>query len=216
MWATATATRTSTSRFPRESGSGSGGSVATGTERSDTQTATALFFSANAPEMLGTALIGHLETSKELDLHDTARLFARSHAAMINSVIEAWRLKRDVGFWRPDAAIAGANLDGNPDTTAQPGWAPLLVNPPYSDYVSGHASATAPSVEVIRRTLGERTTLELFSSVSQTSRTYATLGELEHDAFHARIWSGLHFRDAMVDGYRLGHLTARRVMAAID
>ncbi len=42
-------------------------------------------------------------------------------------------------------------------------------------------------------------------------RSYATLTALEHDALHARIWGGLHFRDAMRDGYRLGHTTARRV-----
>lgn len=45
-------------------------------------------------------------------------------------------------------------------------------------------------------------------------RTYTSLSALEHDAFHARIWGGLHFRDAMEDGY-LGHTTADRVMRAI-
>jgi hypothetical protein len=45
-------------------------------------------------------------------------------------------------------------------------------------------------------------------------RTYAHLSELEYDAFHARIWSGLHFRRAMVDSYDIGHRTADRVMDA--
>ena len=27
----------------------------------------------------------------------------------------------------------------------------------------------------------------------------------------ARIWAGIHFRDAMDDGYYIGHETARRV-----
>jgi hypothetical protein len=42
------------------------------------------------------------------------------------------------------------------------------------------------------------------------------LTALEHDALHARIWGGLHFRDAMDDGYDLGHRTARAVAAAFD
>ena len=46
-------------------------------------------------------------------------------------------------------------------------------------------------------------------------RTYTSLTDLEHDALHARIWGGLHFRDAMEDGYLLGHRTARRVMRAM-
>ena len=32
---------------------------------------------------------------------------------------------------------------------------------------------------------------------------------------HARIWGGLHFRDAMEDGYLLGHTVARDVMCRI-
>lgn len=194
-----------------------GGTVESGTERTQAQTDTALFFNSNSATMVGDALVRHLETAGSgLSLADTALLFAEVHAAMTDSVIQAWRLKRDIGFWRPSEAIAGAGLDGNPATTPQAGWAPLVPNPPYSDYVSGHASLTAPAVEVIRRTLGERTALTLVSANSVTPRTYPTLGAIEHHASHARIWSGLHFRDAMVDGYRLGHRTARRVMAVLD
>ena len=46
-------------------------------------------------------------------------------------------------------------------------------------------------------------------------RPYATLTALEHDALHARIWGGLHFRDAMEDTYYLGHTTADEVMSVV-
>jgi hypothetical protein len=147
----------------------------------------------------------------------TAQLFARMHAAMTDSVIEAWRLKRDVGFWRPSEAIAGAATDGNSRTQPQAGWAPLVANPSYSDYVSGHASVTAPAIEMIRLTLGEAASLELRSAnplitdPAARVRTYPDLASIEFDAFHARIWAGLHFADAMDDGYTLGHQTARKV-----
>ena len=194
-----------------------GGTDASGTQRDQSQTDTALFFNSNSATMVGDALVRHLESGTEdLDLADTALLFARIHAAMTDSVIQTWRLKRDVGFWRPFQAIANAGLDGNPRTHPQAGWEPFIPNPPYSDYVSGHASLTAPAVEVIRRTLGERTPLELISVNSPTPRVYPRLRALERHALLARIWGGLHFRDAMVDGYRLGHATARRVMAVID
>jgi hypothetical protein len=81
--------------------------------------------------------------------------------------------------------------------------------------VSGHACLTAPAVEVIRRMLGETTPLELLSVNSSIPRTYATLSDLEDDAFHARIWSGLHFRTAMEDGYQIGHHTAAEVLTLI-
>jgi hypothetical protein len=129
-------------------------------------------------------------------------------------VIRCWSLKRDIGFWRPSQAIAGADQDGNPGTAVEPGWAPLVPNPNYSDYVSGHASLTGPAVEVIRHTLGEHTPLELRSVSSPTPRVYPTLSEIEHDAFNARIWSGLHFRRAMEHGYDIAHRTAQGVMSA--
>jgi hypothetical protein len=183
--------------------------AATGSPRTAEQTATALFFNANPAIMQGDALIRHLE-KEPMGLLDTARLFARSHAAMTDSVIEAWRLKRDVGFWRPYEAIAAAATDGNPKTQPQPGWAPLVPNPAYADYVSGHASVTSPMIEMIRLTLGEDTSLEL-RSPNGPPRVYADLSSIEYDAFHARIWGGLHFADAMDDGYTLGHQTARKV-----
>ena len=68
--------------------------------------------------MVGDALVRHLETHP-LDLLRTARLFAMIHAAMTDSAIRVWGLKRDVGFWRPSQAIAGADTDGNPATASR-------------------------------------------------------------------------------------------------
>jgi hypothetical protein len=69
--------------------------------------------------------------------------------------------------------------------------------------------------EVIRRTLGERTSLVLHSYATGADRTYATIGAIEQDAFNARIWSGLHFRRAMIDGYAIAHRTADQVMRRV-
>ena len=146
----------------------------------------------------------------------TAWLFAAIHSAMTDSLIQCWRLKRDVGFWRPIQAVRDAELDGNPATTEDNAWTPLVPTPPYSDYVSGHGCLTAPAVEVIRDTLGEDVPLELISVNSPIHRTYPKLRGLEKEAFMARIWSGLHYWTAMADAYRIGHITARRVMRALD
>ena len=188
---------------------------ATSVLRTQEQTATAQFFNSNSAMMVSDALIRHLE-AEPISLLRTTRIFARMHGAMTDSVIKCWQLKRDVGFWRPSEAVADAGLDGNPDTEPAGDWAPLVPNPPYSDYVSGHACLTSPAVETIRRMLGENTPLELISVNSPTPRTYPSLTALEADAFMARIWSGLHFRDAMEDGYYIGHETARRVARQLD
>ena len=53
-------------------------------------------------------------------------------------------------------------------------------------------------------------------SVNGPPRVYPDLGSIEYDAFHARIWGGLHFADAMDDGYVLGHQVARLVHRALQ
>jgi len=44
--------------------------------------------------------------------------------------------------------------------------------------------------------------------IGTQTRSYASLSSLEHDALHARIWGGLHFRKAMDDGYAIANRTA--------
>ena len=55
------------------------------------------------------------------------------------------------GVWRPSTAIRLADTDGKPATSADPAWTPLLVNPPYPDYVSGYNAFAAS----ITRTLDD-------------------------------------------------------------
>jgi hypothetical protein len=180
--------------------------------RTGEQTAIAQFFARNPVLEYRDALCRYLD-AEPLGLLPTTRLFARIDAAQVTAFIQTWRLKYDAGFWRPFQAIAQADTDGNPATTAQVGWTPLVPNPAYSDYTSGHAAATAPFAEILRQTLGDDVPLLLRSG--GVERSYATLSALEHDALHARIWGGLHFRDAMEDGYLLGHTVAAQVIDAI-
>lgn len=183
---------------------------ANSTERTATQTETARFFSANPILQLREALLLRLDR-QPLSLARTTRLFAQLDAATADALIQGWRIKYDFGFWRPFQAIAGAAADGNDATTADPSWAPLVPTPPYPDYLSGHALVVGAFTAIVGPTIGVRPALRLHSSVTGTDRTYLSLGALEQDAFGARIWLGFHFRDAMDDGYRVGHLSGRLV-----
>ena len=180
-------------------------------KRTSEQTAVAQFFAGNPMPMYRAAVCNLLE-AEPMGLLPTTRLFARMDAAVANAFIQTWRLKFEVGFWRPVQAIAAVD-DTNPATQPKAGWVPLITNPPYSEYTSGHAAATSPFVQVLRRTFGDDTHLALTSG--GVTRHYATLTALEHDTLNARIWGGLHFRDAMEDGYHLGHTTADRVIRAV-
>jgi hypothetical protein len=66
-------------------------------------------------------------------------------------ITHTWRAKLFYGVSRPSTAIRLADTDGNPATTADPAWTPLLVNPPYPDYVGGYNAFAAS----ITRTLDD-------------------------------------------------------------
>ena len=133
----------------------------TSTTRTPDQTAIAQFFNLPTISAAYRLAVCDVLSSQPLGLLPTTRLFARMDASVLTSFIQTFRLKYDVGFWRPFQAIAGAGSDGNPDTAPQTGWTPLVPNPAYSDYTSGHAAATGSWVEVVRRTLGDDTDLIL-------------------------------------------------------
>jgi hypothetical protein len=181
--------------------------------RTQTQTDIALFFTANPVAQLNLALCDYLEQNP-IGLIRTAKLFAVSQAAVADSLIQAWRAKYDYGFWRPFQAIHRAGEDHNPLTMADLEWTSLVnPNPPYPDYFSGHGSVVGAFAQSVRRALGNATPLVLVGATS--TRSYSTLSALESDAFMARIWSGIHFRDAMDDAYYVGHVTANRVRGAL-
>ncbi len=93
------------------------------TTRTGDQTEIAQFF-ANNPMFMYRTAVCDLLTAEPLGLLPTTRLFARIDAALVTSFIATWRLKYEIGYWRPFQAIAGADTDDNPATTPQADWVP--------------------------------------------------------------------------------------------
>ncbi|MFL5777692.1 MAG: vanadium-dependent haloperoxidase, partial [Chloroflexota bacterium] len=89
-----------------------GGNVATGSDRTADQTATALFFSGNAQVQYTGALIDQANV-RNLDIVDTARMFAAVNTSQADALIAIWHAKLHYGFWRPITAINLADTDGN-------------------------------------------------------------------------------------------------------
>ena len=185
----------------------------TSTARSPEQTATALFFSGNAYVQYVTALLDQV-SERGLDLVHAARLFAGVTMATSDALVSIWHAKYLYGFWRPVTAIREADTDGNPATTADAAWTPLLATPPYPDYVSGYAGVTGAFTTALATVLGSRDLrLHLTSTaVPGTVRSYHSGAVLRGDVVNARIWLGIHFRTSDVAGDRMGRQVARWVL----
>jgi hypothetical protein len=189
-----------------------GGNTATGSDRTADQTATALFFSGNAQVQYTGALVDQAVV-RNMDIVDAARLFAAVNTSVADALIEVWHAKLLYGFWRPITAINLADTDGNPNTVANTTWTPLLTTPPYPDYVSGYSGVTGAFTRSLQKTLGTgQLNVTLMSTALAGTRHFAKARDLNDAVINARIWLGIHFRSADVDGVKMGQHAANWVL----
>jgi hypothetical protein len=141
-------------------------------------------------------------------------MFAIINMSAADALIACWRAKYDFAFWRPVTAIQLGDTDGNRDTIAEPTWTPLQPTPAYPDYTAGHACMTG-AVSKGASALFGRDDIDLFisSSATGTTRHYTDARTLNRDTMDARVWLGIHFRKAVIDGNRLGRKVARFSLA---
>jgi hypothetical protein len=177
---------------------------ATSTVRTPEQTATARFIAPSTFPLVSSSL-RDLATRHQLDISDSARLFAAVSMSAADGAITAWDAKLEFGYWRPITAIQLADTDGNPDTLADPDWLPLLATPPYPEYTSGLTTFMGAVTRAMTGVLdlgGDR--IDVNITVAGVTRHYEFASQLNQDAIDARVWSGIHFRTADVVGNQAG------------
>ncbi|MEV0715426.1 vanadium-dependent haloperoxidase [Asanoa sp. NPDC050611] len=146
-----------------------------------------------------------LATSQRLDVLQTARFFAMTDLVVADSGVACFRQKDVWSYWRPVTAVPLADTDGNPRTTADPGWTSLLVTPPFPEYPSGHACGTGARMSLYRYFFGrDDVTFSGHSADSGTTRRFTSFSQALTELIGARVWGGVHFRTADVDGAKLG------------
>src|SRR6266536_2884682 len=74
---------------------------------------------------------------EDIDVVDSARLFAMQNLAAADAAINCWNDKYYWDFWRPWNAIPRAAEDGNPATEPDTAWT-ALITAPYPEHPSGH------------------------------------------------------------------------------
>ena len=158
------------------------------------------------------AIKRQIATNERLDTLQTARLFAMVDITLADASVACFNEKKFWSFWRPITAIQLADTDGNPATTADPAWTPLLITPPFPDYTSGHACATASDMTAMRHFFGrDDISFSAYSADSGTTRSYDSFSSALAELIEARIWGGIHFRTADVQGAKIGEGVARYV-----
>jgi hypothetical protein len=185
-----------------------GDGVVTPTERTAEQTRIAIFWqSAGGPALLWSGVARNLaeDPAHPLDNADSARLLAMMNLSGADASINCWNDKYRFDFWRPWQAIRHADLDGNPATAPDTTWTPLLTAP-YPEHPSGHLCLDGAHLRVLQLFFG--TDMMHFGVTSSQfggeTRFFDRFSDPLTEITDARVWAGLHFRTADVQGQNLG------------
>jgi len=185
---------------------------ATGSTRTEAQTLLAQWSFPHPVPMLYAAM-RQVSASKGLTITEQARFHAMTSMTAADSLINCWAEKAHWSFWRPTSAIQLADTDGNDATEKDGAWTSLLPLPPYPDEPSGANCAYSGMMNSAKAFFGsDAAEFDLASAGTgpgtESTRHYSHFTDVIPDVINARIYGGLHFRRADVNGAALGHSVA--------
>ncbi len=188
------------------------------TVRTPDQTEAAIWWQGNGA--FWNSVTRSISAARGLDIVQNARLFAMEDLAAADGFIGCYKDKYYWKFWRPVTAIREADTDGNPATVADPNWTPLfdpatpqfgppLSTPPFPDHPSAHSCASSAIVHSMQDFFDtDKISFSAFSPRTRTTRSFDRLSDALKEVIDARVWGGIHFRTADVQGSVLGKKVA--------
>lgn len=182
------------------------------TARTDDQAQTAYFWANNSRSVTPPGrwnIVAQIIAKKKYNnLYQNARLFALLNIALADAAIAAWDCKYAYNLWRPSTAITNANLDGNPSTVRDYSWAPLLPDPSFPEYVSGHSTFGAAASTVLTYFFGRNDIPFRLPTDTPLARdrSFTSFSHAAYENGRSRIYGGIHFEFGNVEGLKLGYL----------
>jgi hypothetical protein len=122
-----------------------------------------------------------------------------------DAFISCWQEKYQSDRIRPETAI---------NKMIDPSWRPLLQTPPFPEYTSGHSVVSASAAVILTYMLGDpfrfTDTSEVYFGLPP--RDFNSFYEASEEAALSRLYGGIHFRDACVDGVVQGKQVGKFVL----
>jgi hypothetical protein len=187
----------------------------TGSTRSDDQTALAPFWEGNASVHWNQAA-NQIARANHLSMSRSSRLLAVLNIVMADTAVTIWSAKRLYGgsptevTWRPVTSIPLADTDGNPATTPDVDWLPLINTPSHPEYPAGHPSLNGAAAMVLLRHFGDGQTFTL-TTTGRPDRTYTSIAQARADGNNARVWGGMHYPSTVAISDAVGEAIAHYV-----
>jgi hypothetical protein len=178
--------------------------------RTGEQSVIALFWNSGEGEDAVAMLKKVAEANKATPL-EFARMLVLLDMADLDSRIVYTSIKTKYRYWRPYNALRGAFADAKLHDAS---WEPLIHTPPNSDYPSGGAVGGGTLATLMSAFRGDSTApLVWVNTALSMTRSWPTAEAMGRELADSRVWSGVHFRNSVDVGYRIGQKVAEEILA---
>lgn len=139
---------------------------------------------------------------------ESSAVYLLTSIALFDGFISCWDEKYRSQFIRPETVI-NAHMDEK--------WRPLLQTPPFPEYTSGHSVISAAAAEVLEARLGANFA---FDDHTETPyglpvRHFTSFAAAAEEAGISRLYGGIHYRAAIVNGQKQGRGIGLQVIQKI-
>jgi hypothetical protein len=138
----------------------------------------------------------------------TAQTYALVASTMYDAFISCWDEKFRSEYIRPVTAI-NEGLDKN--------WQPFLQTPPFPEYTSGHSVASAAIAAMLTSIFGDNFefTDDYEMPYIGIQRTFPSFVKASEEACMSRLYGGIHYMSAIMNGRQQGRELGEYVVSRI-
>jgi hypothetical protein len=128
---------------------------------------------------------------------ETSSIYLLTSIALFDGFISCWDEKYRSQVIRPETVI-NAYLDEK--------WRPVLQTPPFPEYTSGHSVISTAAAQVLEAMLGAGFAFDDRTEMPYglPMRHFNSFREAAEEAAISRLYGGIHYRSAIVNGQKQG------------
>jgi hypothetical protein len=149
------------------------------------------------------SIAGQMVSEKKLTAPQAAWMMAETGVSLADAFIAVWGYKFKLNLVRPRTFIRAAI-----DST----WEPAIPTPPFPEYLSGHSTLSSAAAATLTQLLGavafDDSTIV---SLGHPVRKFSSFRAAADEAGMSRIYGGIHYMTANIEGGNLGRCVASKV-----
>ena len=149
------------------------------------------------------AIANQLVNQRNLDIVTTLQMYTLLTISTRDAFMTSWFLKYKYYLQRPVTFIREVISRRDPAART---WVSPVITPPYPDYTSGTSVNAGSSSTILTRLIGDNVAFTDAQHVDKGYgiRRFNSFREAGIEAFHSRIYGGVHMRRACVKGFEQG------------